>query len=100
MPPHDGVRLHKDQRRAPVPPEASQSDPKQSVSRLEVRAFGGAFQSRQLLPQRQVLEDQFPMAAERQRQRAADQDEQLQHVTIVAGVGAKNQRGRALAKVR
>jgi hypothetical protein len=73
MPPHDGVRLHKDQRRAPVPPEASQSDPKQSVSRLEVRAFGDAFQRRELLPQCQVFQNQFPMAAERQCQRAPDQ---------------------------
>ena len=57
--------------------------------RLEVRALGRAFHRRQLLPQRQVLQDQFPMAAERQRQRAADHDEQLQHASIVAGVGAK-----------
>jgi hypothetical protein len=89
MPPHDSVRLHQDQRRAPVPPEASQSDPKQSVSRLEVQACGGAFQRRELLPQCQVLQDQFPMSAERQRHRAADQDDQLQHVSIVAGVTAK-----------
>jgi hypothetical protein len=74
MPPHDGVRLHKHHRRTPVPPEASEGDPKQSVARLEVRALGRALQRRQLLPQRQVLQDQFPMAAERQRQRAADHD--------------------------
>ena len=55
MPPHDGVRLHKDQRRAPVLPEASQRDPKQSVSRPDMGAFGGALQVRQLLPQRQVF---------------------------------------------
>lgn len=69
MPPHDRVRLHKDHRRAPVRPDASEGDPKQSVARLEVRALGRAFQRRQPLPQRQVLEDQFTMAAERQRQR-------------------------------
>ena len=72
MPPHDRVRLHKDHRRAPVRPEASDGDPKQSVARLEVRALGRAFQRRQLLPQHQVLQDHFPMAAERQRQRATE----------------------------
>jgi hypothetical protein len=39
--------------------------------------------------QAQVLQDQFPMAPERQRQAAADYDKQLQHASIVAGVGAK-----------
>jgi len=99
MPPHDRVRLHKDHRRAPVPPDASQGDPKQSVARLEVWAFGRAFQRRQLLPQRQVLQDQFAMAAERQRQRAANHDEKLQHASIVAA-SARTSTGRVLAKVR
>jgi hypothetical protein len=42
MPSHDGVPLHEYQRRAPVPPDSSQADPKQSVARLEVRALGCA----------------------------------------------------------
>jgi hypothetical protein len=42
-----------------------------------------------LLPQRQVFQDQFPMAAERQRECADDHDEQLQHAVIVAGLGEK-----------
>ena len=62
---------------------------KESVARLEVRALGPAFHRRQLLPQRQVLQYQFAMAAERQRQRAADHHEQLQHASIVADVASK-----------
>jgi len=89
MPSHDGVRLHEYHRRAPVPPAPRQGNPKQSVARLEVRALGRAFQCRQLLPQRQVLQDQFSMAAKRQRQRTADHNEQLQHASIVAGIGAR-----------
>ncbi|PYQ86060.1 MAG: hypothetical protein DMG02_26180 [Acidobacteria bacterium] len=46
-------------------------------------------EGRQLLPQRQVFQDQFPMAAECQRDCADDHDEQLQHAVIVVGVGAK-----------
>jgi integrase/recombinase XerD len=40
------------------------------------------------------------MAAERQRKCADEHDEQLQHASIVAGAGAKNQRGRVLASLR
>ena len=39
-------------------------------------------EGRQLLPQRQVFQDQFTMAAERQRERADDYDEQRQHAVI------------------
>ena len=43
----------------------------------------------QLLPERQVLQDQFSMSAESQRQRPTDDDQQLEHVSIVAGAGAR-----------
>jgi hypothetical protein len=89
MPPHDGVRLHDYQGRAPVPPDSSEGDPKESVARLEVWTLGRAFHRCQLLPEREVLQDQFPMAAEPQRQRAADHDEDFQHAPIVAGIGPK-----------
>ena len=46
-------------------------------------------EGRQLLPQGEVFQDQFPMAAERQRKCANDHDEQLQHAVIVAGARAK-----------
>jgi hypothetical protein len=42
---------------------------------FEARAVCGTFHRRQLLPKRQVLQDQFPMAAERQRQRAGGDEE-------------------------
>ena len=77
MPSHDGVRLQEHQGRAPVPPDSAQGDPKQSIARLEVRVLGRPFHRRQLLSQRQVLEDQFLMSAEGQRQRAGDHHEQL-----------------------
>jgi hypothetical protein len=51
--------------------------------------LGRPFHRRQLLSQRHVLEDQFPMSAEGQRQRAGDHDEQLQHASMVGGVDAK-----------
>jgi hypothetical protein len=35
------------------------------------------------------FQDQFAVAAERQRECADDHDEQLQHAVIVAGVGAR-----------
>jgi len=89
MPSLDGARLHEHHGGAPVPPASGQGDPKQSVARLEVRAFGRAFHRRQLLPQRQVLQYQFAMAAERQRQRTADHHEQLQHGSIVADVASR-----------
>lgn len=89
MPSHDGARLHEHHGGAPVPPASGQGDPKQSVARVEVRALGRALHRRQLLPQRQVLQYQFAMAAERQGQRAADHHEQLQHASIVADVASK-----------
>jgi hypothetical protein len=36
-----------------------------------------------------IQNSRFSMSTERQRQRAADHDEQLQHASIVVGVGAK-----------
>jgi hypothetical protein len=63
----DGVRLRDNQRRAPVPPTPHESHPKESVACPEAasrRSVVGC----QLLPQRQVFQDQFPVAAERQRE--------------------------------
>jgi hypothetical protein len=74
MPPENGVRLHDHQRRAPVLPDPRQGDPKQSIATFEARAVRGTFHRRQLLPQRQVFQDQFSMAAKRQRQCAGDDD--------------------------
>jgi hypothetical protein len=42
---------------------------------FETRAVRRTFHRRQVLPKRQVLQDQFPMAVERQRECAGDDDE-------------------------
>jgi hypothetical protein len=65
-----------------------------------VLAPGPTCHGSQLLPQGQVLQDQLPMAAERQRPRAGDHDEQLQHASMVAGIDATFKRGRVLARVK
>jgi len=56
-------------------------------------------EGRQLLPQRQVFQDQFPMATERQRERAEDHDEQLQHAVDRGWSWREIQLGRVLASV-
>ena len=89
MPPYNGVRLHQHQRRAPVPPDSNHGDPEQSVAGLKAGAFRRAFHRHQLLPQREVLQDQFPMSVEGQCQSTTDDDEQLQHAPMVVGVGEK-----------
>jgi hypothetical protein len=99
MPPDDRVRLHDNQRPAPVVPATREGNPKELVARPEAGTFLRTVQGLQLLPEREVLQDQFPMSAERQGQRADEHDEQLQHVVIVAGVYAKIQFGRVLARV-
>ena len=99
MPADDGVRLHDNQRRAPVPPTSRENHPKESVACPQATSRRSV-EGRQLLPQRQVFEDQFPMAAERQRDCADDHDEQLQHAVIVAGSWREIQLGRVLAMVR
>jgi hypothetical protein len=86
---HDGVRLHQHQRHAPVPPASRQGDPKQSVARPEMGSLGRASQGRQLLPKSQVFQDQLPMSRACQRQPTDDEDEQLQHASMVAAVAAK-----------
>jgi hypothetical protein len=89
MPPDDGVWLHDQQRAAPVSPALREGHPKKAVVGPEASSLRRAAKGRQLLPQGEVLQDEFLMAAERQRQCADDDDEEFQHAPIVAGVGAK-----------
>ena len=72
-----------------MPPASREGNPKESVGQPKTSSLRRVVQGCQLLSQRQVLQDQFPMSAKRQRQRADDHDEQFQHAVIVAGVGAK-----------
>jgi hypothetical protein len=53
MPAYDGVRLHDDQRRAPVPPGMGEQHPKQSISMAEWRPQDRAPEYHQLLAERQ-----------------------------------------------
>jgi len=55
---------------------------------------------RQLLPQRQIFQDQFPVAAERQRECADGHDEQLQHAAHRVWSWREIQPGRVLASGR
>ena len=98
MPSDDGVRLHDDQGGAPVPPTSRESQPKESVACPEA-ASRRSVEGRQLLPQRQVFQDQFPMAAERQRECADDHEEQFQHAVDRGWSRAEIQLGRVVAMV-
>ena len=64
MPADDGGRLHDHQRLAPVLPTSGEDHPKESVACPEA-ASRRSMEGRQLLPQREVLQDQFPVTAER-----------------------------------
>jgi hypothetical protein len=76
MPADDSVRLHDNQRGAPVPPTSRESNPKESVACPEA-ASRRSVDGRQLLPQREVFQDQFPVAAEHQGECADDHDQQF-----------------------
>ena len=73
MPPQNGLRLDEHQRRSPAAPGVGQEEPEHSIVPLEVRTPPGALQRSQLVPQRNVFEDQFLMPAAGQRQRSRDQ---------------------------
>ena len=89
MPAHDGLWSNQYQRRAPVRPDASQGNPKQPVTGLQAGPTVRTLHRHQLLAQRQVLQDQFSMSTECQRQRTTDDHQQLEHVSILAGAGAR-----------
>src|SRR3954469_8336339 len=90
MPGHDSLWSDKYDCRAPVRPDASQGDPKQPVAPLQARATVRPLQRHQLLPERQVLQDELPMPTESQRQRTTDEDQQLDHDSILTGTGARS----------
>jgi hypothetical protein len=89
MPAHDGLWANKAYSRAPVRPEASQGNPKQPVTRLQARATVRSLHHQQLLPECQVLQDQFSMSTESQRQRTTRDDQQMEHASILGGAGAR-----------
>jgi hypothetical protein len=88
---HDRLWLNEHQRRAPIPPDSGQHDPEQPVARPDTHTRGRAFHRPELLPQRNVLQDQFVMASGGQRQSTANQHHQRQHASIVSGIAGENQ---------
>jgi hypothetical protein len=84
MPSHDGLGLHEHERRAPVPPRLGQQDPRQPISAPGLRTDHGASQRVELLPEREVLEDEFVMSTTGQRQRADDDKDRVKHSRIVS----------------
>jgi len=89
MPAHDGLWSNHYERRSPVRPNASQGHPKQPVTGLQAAPIVRPLHRHQLLAQRQVLQDHFSMSTKSQRQRPTDDDQQLEHVPILAGAGAR-----------
>ena len=94
MPSHHGVGPDEHERRAPAPPRLCQDDPKQPVARPERRPGAPAFEGVELLAEREVLEDQFAMAAAGQRQRTNENKDDFQHASILAAYEERSNRPR------
>jgi hypothetical protein len=67
-----------------VPISLSQYDPKQPISPPELRTGACASQRVEFLAEYEVLEDQFVMSAARQRERADQDKDHLQHAWILS----------------
>jgi hypothetical protein len=65
-----------------------QGDPKQSVADLDWHPLLGALHHGQLLAEGYIFENQFSMAAQHQRQTANNDNDQLEHGPILAGIRA------------
>ena len=59
MPLGDGIRVYDDQSGCPARPLGAQGDPESTVEIIEHRPWSLLFQRGHLLPQRQVLDQQF-----------------------------------------
>jgi hypothetical protein len=80
-PPHHSVGSDEHERRAPVPPRLGQHDPKQPISLSELWMADRACQRVELLPECEVLEDQFVMSAASHGQRSRHQHDSFEHVS-------------------
>jgi len=89
MPAHDGFWSNQCERRAPVRPDSPQGHPEQPVTGLQAGPTVRPLHCHQLLPKRQVLQDEFSMSPKCQRQRPTADHQQLEHVSILAGAGAR-----------
>jgi hypothetical protein len=81
MPSHHGVGEH--ERRAPVPPRLGLDDPEQ-ISPLEMRTCDRPSQRIELLPEREILKDQFVVSAAGQPQRSDQYKDRLHHASILS----------------
>jgi len=79
MPPHNGARLDEYQGGAPLRPERGKRNPEQAVSSAKTRSGGRAFQGGELLSEPDILKNQFVMSTGSDRERATEQQNQLQH---------------------
>ncbi len=60
MPLGNGVRIYDDQSGRPARPCGAQGDPERAVDVIEHRPWSLLFKRSHLLPQRQVLDQEFP----------------------------------------
>jgi hypothetical protein len=72
MPPHDGARLDEYQGGAPLRPECGKGHPEQAVSSAKTRPRGSALYGSELLPQRDILENQLVMSTASDRERPSN----------------------------
>ena len=72
VPAHDRRRLHAVERRAPPSPFLSQQGPKPPVPIAQRRSASGSLEPRDLVPHRQVLQDQILPGSSGQSQQAKE----------------------------
>ena len=96
MPSHHGVGLDEHERAAPVVPRLGQHDPKQAISPSKLRTGDGASQRVELLPEREILDDQFVMSATGQRHSADEEKDGLKHASILSCYAQGINVGRAV----
>jgi hypothetical protein len=96
MPSHHGVGLDEHERAPPVVPRLGQHDPKQAISPPKLRTGDSAFQRVELLPEREILEDEFVMSATGQRHSADEEKDGLKHASILSCYAQGINVGRAV----
>jgi hypothetical protein len=81
----------RDCRPSVAPPSVGHEDPEHPVDRPEPRTFGGALHLAELLPEDEVLKDQFMMSLAHEGERSDETESHLQHATDPVMLRADNQ---------
>ena len=81
---------------APRQPRLGQHDPKQAISPSKLRTGDGASQRVELLPEREILDDQFVRSATGQRHSADEEKDGLKHASILSCYAQGINVGRAV----